>query len=117
MHPFRLVGDTADGIPGLDGWGKSSAAKLLAHYKHIVNIPADHTAWKVSVRGADKLAATLNANRETAELYRVLATLRTDCPIPCSPDELAWRGVDTEKLGAVCEMLGVSADSYKLTTS
>lgn len=107
---LALVGDTADGIPGLDGWGKSSAAKLLAHYKHIVDIPADHTTWKVSIRGADKLAATLNANRETAELYRVLATLRIDCPIPCSPDELAWRGVDRDKLGAICEVLGVSAD-------
>ena len=113
---LALVGDTADGIPGLDGWGKSSAAKLLAHYGHIANIPADHAAWKVSVRGADKLAATLNASRETAELYRVLATLRIDCPIPCSADELAWRGVDRAKLDAICAELGVSVDSLKLTS-
>ena len=111
---LALVGDTADGIPGLDGWGKSSAAKLLMHYKHIVDIPANHATWKVSVRGADKLSATLEANRETAELYRVLATLRIDCPIPCSPDELVWRGVDREKLAAICDELGVSVDSIKL---
>jgi 5'-3' exonuclease len=111
---LALVGDTADGIPGIDGWGKSSAAKLLAHYKHIVDIPANHATWKVSVRGADKLAATLNANRETAELYRVLATLRIDCPIPCTPDELEWRGVDREMLGGICEELGVSAEAIKL---
>ncbi len=114
---LALVGDTADGIPGLDGWGKSSAAKLLSHYTHITAIPENPATWKVSVRGADKLAATLNANRDTAELYRVLATLRIDCPIPCSPDELAWRGVDTDKLDEVCEILGVSADAFKLATS
>lgn len=112
---LALVGDTADGIPGLDGWGKSSAAKLLSHYGTIANIPDDHARWKVSVRGADKLAATLRDHREDANLYRVLATLRTDCPIPCAPDELEWKGVDREKLGAVCEELGVSADAFKLT--
>jgi 5'-3' exonuclease len=111
---LALVGDTADGIPGLDGWGKSSAAKVLMRFGHISNIPDDHAKWNGTVRGADKLAATLRDNREVANLYRVLATLRIDCPIPCSPDELAWNGVDRDKLGAVCEELGVSADAFKL---
>lgn len=110
-----LVGDDADGIPGLPGWGKTSAAKVLTVYKHIADIPDDHTTWKVpGVRGTDKLAATLRENRETAMLYRKLATLRVDCPITCDLDALAWRGVDRAALDALCIEIGLGADSIRV---
>jgi 5'-3' exonuclease len=80
---LALVGDTADGIPGLPGWGKSSAGKLLAAYGHISDIPDDPATWTVALRGADRLARALRDHRAEAALYRVLATLRTDCPIEC----------------------------------
>jgi 5'-3' exonuclease len=88
-----LVGDTADGIPGLPGWGKSSAAKVLSVWKHVDAIPDDPTKWNVpGLRGIDRLAASLREHRNVLGLYRTLAVLRTDCPIPCSPDELVWKG-------------------------
>ncbi|NVB83349.1 MAG: flap endonuclease [Kofleriaceae bacterium] len=112
---LALVGDTADGIPGLAGWGKSSAGKVLMVYKHIPAIPDDAAAWNVpGLRGADKLAASLRENREAAMLYDTLATLRIDCPIECDLDALAWRGVDQPALEAVCAELGVSADTFKV---
>lgn len=112
---LALVGDTADGIPGLAGWGKSSAAKVLMVYKHIPAIPDDAAAWNVpGLRGADKLAASLRENREAAMIYDTLATLRLDCPIECDLDALAWRGVDQPALEAVCAELGVSADTFKI---
>jgi 5'-3' exonuclease len=100
-----LVGDTADGIPGLDGWGKSSAAKLLMAYDTIERIPDDHATWSATVRGADKLAATLRTRRADALLYKKLAILRTDCPIDTA--HLEWRGA-TDKLAAICDELEVS---------
>ncbi|MBA3821488.1 MAG: flap endonuclease [Deltaproteobacteria bacterium] len=111
---LALVGDTADGIPGLSGWGKSSAAKVLSVYGHLDAIPDDPAAWTLSIRGADRLAATLREHREAARLYRRLATLRTDCPIDCDATALAWRGVDRPALGALCEELGLPANSVKL---
>ena len=108
-----LVGDTADGIPGLPGWGKSSAAKVLTTWKHVADIPDDHARWNVAVRGADKLAATLRANRAEATLYTKLATLRTDCPIACSPDELHWKGPDRVALSAILDELGLPADTIR----
>jgi len=113
---LALVGDTADGIPGLQGWGKSSASKLLSVYGRIDAIPDDASTWKVAIRGADKLAGTLAAERSEANLYRVLATLRTDCPITCDPESLAWKGVDAPALAGVCAELGIDADSIKLPT-
>ncbi len=110
-----LVGDTADGIPGLEGWGKSSAAKVLTVYRHIEAIPDDGAAWKVpGVRSTDRLAAVLRDNRELAMLYQKLATLRLDCPIECDLDALAWRGVDANALDAVCAEIGVAADTFKI---
>jgi 5'-3' exonuclease len=110
---LALVGDTADGIPGLDGWGKSSAAKLLSVYHHVPAIPDDHTVWPVALRGADRLARTLRDHRTEVTLYRTLATLRTDCPIPCDAAALAWRGVDRPALDAICEELGVEPGSVR----
>jgi len=108
-----LVGDTADGIPGLPGWGKSSAAKVLTAWKHVAQIPDDHATWNVAVRGADKLAATLRANRADAALYTTLATLRTDCPIACSLDDLHWKGPDRAALPAILDELGLPAETIR----
>ena len=112
---LALVGDTADGIPGLEGWGKTSAAKVLMVYRHIEAIPDDHTKWNVpGVRGIDKLAAQLRDNRELAMLYKVLATLRVDCPIECDVDALEWNGVDQPALDAICDEIGLPADAVKV---
>jgi 5'-3' exonuclease len=109
-----LVGDTADGIPGITGWGNKSAAKVLMKWKAIEAIPDDPAAWGVDVRSADRLAVALRDARADAMLYKQLATLRLDCPIPCSVDELVWRGPDPVKLAAVCAELGVAVDTIRL---
>jgi 5'-3' exonuclease len=107
---LALVGDDADGIPGLQGWGKGSASKVLTVYTHLDAIPDDPTAWKVpGQRSADKLAAALRASKTEALLYRTLATLRTDCPIACDLDAIAWRGVDQPALDALCAEIGLPA--------
>jgi 5'-3' exonuclease len=111
---LALVGDTADGIPGLEGWGKSSAAKVLSAYGHIPDIPDDHTRWKVALRGADRLARALRDARAEATLYRTLATLRTDCPIACDVAALEWRGVNRPAIEAVCAEVGLPTDFVRL---
>ena len=88
---LALVGDSADGFPGLAGWGAKSAAALLACYSYIDAIPDDAGEWQVSVRSATRLAATLAANRELAALFKELATLRTDAPTFSDIDDLRWR--------------------------
>src|SRR4029077_8891788 len=76
---LALVGDSADGFPGLPGFGAKSAATLLARYGHLEDIPADGKTWDVpGLRSIDRLAATLAAGRDVANLFKVLATLRTD---------------------------------------
>ena len=87
-----LVGDSADGFPGLKGWGAKSTSVMLSHYGHIEDIPNSHTDWGPKVRGAAGLAATLAAERDLALLFRRIATVRTDAPVSDSVDELAWRG-------------------------
>ena len=87
-----LVGDSADGFPGLKGWGAKSTSVMLSHYGHIEDIPNSHTDWEPKVRGAAGLAATLAAERDLALLFRRIATVRTDAPVSDSVDELAWRG-------------------------
>ena len=109
-----LVGDTADGIPGLEGWGKSSAAKVLTVYKHIQHIPDDAAKWTVAgLRGADRLATSLRTSRELAMLYQKLATLRIDCPIVCDLDALAWRGPNRPALETLCAEIGLSPESVR----
>ena len=103
---LALVGDSADGIPGIPRWGAKSAAIVLAEYKHVEAIPDDPEVWSVKVRGAVKLAANLAGMREEAALYRELATLRTDAPLTESVADLRWRGPDFERLQRVCEELG-----------
>jgi 5'-3' exonuclease len=111
---LALVGDTADGIPGLEGWGKSSAAKVLTVWKHLDRIPDDVTTWNVpGLRGADRLATSLRDSRELAMLYRTLATLRRDCPIVCDLDALAWRGPNRAALEALCTEIGLSPDAVR----
>ncbi len=78
---LALVGDSADGYPGIPGWGPKASATLLAHYGQIDRIPVDVRTWAVTVRGADRLAASLNERRDEAMLYRTLSTLRTDAPV------------------------------------
>lgn len=89
---LALVGDSADGYPGLPGWGPASAATVLARYGHLEDIPGSAPAWEVSVRGAARLAATLAERREQAVLFRTLATLRLDAPIHARVDALSWTG-------------------------
>ena len=106
---LALVGDTADGIPGLPGIGEKTAATLLRRYVHIEDIPDDAAHWDVTVRGAAKIAATLREHRDAAQLYRTLATLVDDVPLPQTrPDELLFRGVPRAAFAAWCERLGVT---------
>jgi 5'-3' exonuclease len=89
---LALVGDSADGYPGLPGWGKTSASAVLARYRHIEEIPEHHWRWEVDVRGKERLAASLNEQRELAHLFRDLATLRADAKVLGAVDELRWTG-------------------------
>ena len=103
---LALVGDSADGFPGLPGWGARSTATVLQRYPHLEDIPDSVRAWDLSVRGAASLARTLAERRDEAILYRELATLRTDAPIPqTDPEELRWRGVDGEAFEALAVRL------------
>jgi 5'-3' exonuclease len=101
-----LVGDTADGIPGIPKWGAKSSTTVLAHYGSIKNIPEDPETWEVKPRGAKGLSENLNAMRKEADLYRELATLRIDAPLPETLDDLQWQGAYRDKLEALCEKLG-----------
>ena len=87
-----LVGDSADGFPGLPGWGAKSAATLLARYGHLTAIPFDPDQWDVQVRGAAKLAAALRDGFEDALLYRRIATVELGAPVSATVDEMEWRG-------------------------
>lgn len=105
---LALVGDTADGIPGLAGWGAKSASTLLDHYGSLDEIPDDPDDWQVKVRSADRLAAVLRESRPEADLYRVLATLVTDVPLPETLDDLEWPGVPRGAFTDWCERFGLS---------
>jgi 5'-3' exonuclease len=89
---LALVGDSADGYPGLPGWGPKSSAAVLARFGHIEAIPADWRAWKVNVFNAAGLSLTLERDRAHAYLFRDLATLRTDLDLFASIDALEWKG-------------------------
>ena len=102
---LALVGDSADGFPGLPGWGAKATAAVLSEYGHLENIPADAKDWTVTVRGAAKLAATLQDNFADALLFRRIATVELDSPVSDSVDELEWTG-PTEEFAAVAERIG-----------
>ena len=103
---LALVGDTADGVPGLPGWGAKSASSVLARWRKLEAIPSKARDWEVSVRGGEKLAATLIERRQDAYLYRDLTTLRFDVPLTETLDDLEWRGVKKEPFLELCEELG-----------
>jgi 5'-3' exonuclease len=89
---LALVGDAADGYPGLAGWGAKSTAAVLAKFGHIEAIPADWREWHVNAAGASALARTLSEQRDQALLFRTLATLRTDIALFEDVEQLRWDG-------------------------
>lgn len=103
---LALVGDSADGIPGVPRWGAKSSSRLLERYRHLEEIPIEASAWEMKVRGALSLAESLNAHREEVILYRTLATLRTDVPLKENLDDLKWEGVRDDKMEVLAQELG-----------
>jgi 5'-3' exonuclease len=103
---LALVGDAADGIPGIPGFGAKAASAVLAHYEHIENIPRFAHEWKVDVRGAKRLATSLDERRDDAMLYKKLATLVTDAELPHTLADLEWRGAPRDTWVAWCGAMG-----------
>jgi 5'-3' exonuclease len=103
---LALVGDSADGFPGVPGWGEKAASTVLAVYPHLEGIPTSSASWRVPVRGAARLSGALEANRELALLFRRLATLRDDVTVFTAVDDLRWRG-PTPGFKQRAERLGV----------
>lgn len=103
---LALVGDTADGLPGLPGWGAKSSSVILARYGHLEQIPLDAARWDVAVRGAEKLAVTLRTRMADALLYRFLAQLRFDVPLQETLSDLEWKGVPRQLFLEFCDELG-----------
>lgn len=101
---LALLGDSADGYPGIPGWGTISAARVLQKFKHLENIPPSAIDWHVDVANAGRLAATLKANLEHALLFRRLATLVVDGPVSSTVDELEWTG-PTKSFEQMCRRL------------
>lgn len=120
VHPesipdyLALVGDTADGVPGLPGWGAKSTSAVLARFPRLELIPPDPVDWGIVVRSADKLAGTLATYRDEAQLFRELTTLRLDVPIAEELADLEWRGVPEEKFRVFCETMGFDADGINV---
>ena len=104
---LALVGDAADGIPGVPRWGAKGTASVLAEYGHLDVIPDSHEDWTVSVRGAKSLAENLARRRDDARLYRTLATLRTDVPLVEELGDLQWTGVPETRYIQLCKRLGL----------
>jgi 5'-3' exonuclease len=103
---LALVGDSADGYPGLARWGEKSASAVLARYERLEAIPDDSRQWDCAVRGAMALAESLSRGRDDATLFRTLATLRTDVPLPEDLDDLRWRGGRGDLLQDVGRVIG-----------
>ncbi len=103
---LALVGDSADGIPGINAWGAKSTATVLRTYARLEDIPDDPTEWTMKVRGAKRLAGNLAANRKAAELYKRLTTISLDAPITESAEDLRWRGPDPEAIRAFAARIG-----------
>lgn len=93
---LALVGDAADGFPGLPGWGAKSSSTVLDHYGSIDQIPAAAGQWDITIRSGAKLATTLAENRELALLFRRIATIELDAPVDASVDALEWTGPTAE---------------------
>ncbi|MBX3182752.1 MAG: flap endonuclease [Polyangiaceae bacterium] len=112
---LALVGDAADGIPGVPRWGKKSAQALLAVYGHLEQIPERAADWEVKPRGAERLAESLASHRDVALLYRTLATLRCDVPLAEDVADLEWRGVDEPALRRLSEVIGSDSVLKRMT--
>ncbi len=102
-----LMGDSADGIPGILKWGSKSASTLLSRYLKIENIPNNYALWDVKVRGAETLSRNLEESRQMAYLYKQLATIKTDVIINENISDLSWSGVNTEDFVQICDELGL----------
>jgi len=105
---LALVGDSADGYPGIPGWGAKSAAGVLSKFEHLENIPEDVRTWQIKGMGpgrAANLSISLEQRREEVLLYRLLATLRTDVPLAETLDDLEWQGA-LPQLKGLCAELG-----------
>ncbi len=102
---LAVVGDSADGFPGVPGWGAKAAAAVLSHYPHLENIPQDWRHWPPSIRRARSLAESLFAAWNDALLFRTLATLRLDVPVFDTVDDLYWQGPQSQ-FEAVCRRFG-----------
>lgn len=113
---LALMGDSADGIPGIPRWGLKSSSTLLAEYGTIEAIPPDPADWSVRVRGAAGLAAQLEPARDAAALYKRLATLRRDVPLAEKLPDLRWRGARRKKLEALAESIGDTRLVDRITT-
>ncbi|MFT7475113.1 MAG: 5'-3' exonuclease [Verrucomicrobiales bacterium] len=101
---LALVGDAADGFPGLAGWGAKSTSTVLARYGTIENIPSAAGQWDITVRSGAKLAQTLSDNRDLAFLFRRIATIELDAPVNPNVDDLEWNG-PTEDFADVSESI------------
>ena len=106
---LALVGDSADGIPGVPRWGAKTAAQVLRRYGHIESIPDQPSEWGLNLRGINALAASLSEHRDEAMLYKDLTTLRLDVPISETLDQLEWHGVLRRDYLPLCKELGFSA--------
>jgi 5'-3' exonuclease len=102
---LALVGDAADGYPGVPGWGAKSAAAVLARYQHLETIPEDHTQWGLGVARSLKLSESLKSHQKDVLLFRRLATLRQDVPLLEKLQDLEWRGAQV-RLKSFCQELG-----------
>jgi 5'-3' exonuclease len=105
---LALAGDSADGFPGLPGFGKKAASSLIGVYEHLERIPADANRWKVKPRGASQLAATLIERRSDALLYRRLATLIDTLELECGLADLEFRGVPRHDFEQWCDRMGAA---------
>ena len=120
VHPesipdyLALVGDTADGVPGIPGWGAKSSSTVLARFPRLELIPPDPVDWGVQVRGAQKLAESLAAHQDELYLYRELTTLRLDVPIEESLSDLEWKGVPEQRFRGFCGQMGFDADAINV---
>ena len=103
---LALVGDKADGIPGVPAWGAKSVATVLSKFPHLEDIPEDIEQWGITAGRARRLQENLEANWDEALLYRQLTTLRTDVPLKENLEDLEWKGAN-EELKTFCKELGV----------
>jgi 5'-3' exonuclease len=103
---LALVGDSADGLPGVRGWGAKSSSAVLARYPHLEAIPLEAPLWEVEVRGTERLVEALRGSLAEALVYRFLATLRRDVPLPERIEDLEWRGVPRRRFQEFCRKWG-----------